>query len=127
MYKTKKKARDYQHSWYIKNRVKRIKQIRESERRKVGEKQRFMIDYLTFHPCVDCGESNIIVLQFDHLRDKRNMVSYLVSESYSMKRVLDEIAKCEVVCANCHLKRTAERQGNYRYRFMASSSIGKDT
>lgn len=64
--------------------------------------------------CVDCGEKNIITLQFDHIEgyDKKMEISKMVS-SYHPNTVKDEIKKCEVVCANCHLKRTADRSNNW--------------
>ncbi len=76
----------------------------------------FLIDYLSSHPCVDCGEADIVVLEFDHQRDKFMAVSELVRESYSLERIKQEIAKCEVVCANCHRRRTAKQRGWYRLR-----------
>ena len=43
----------------------------------------FLIEYLNHHPCVDCGESDIVVLEFDHQRDKESTVSALSLEGYS--------------------------------------------
>lgn len=65
-------------------------------------------DYLKNHSCVDCGESDILVLQFDH-RDPRTKRFNLsnASSRYSLEEVMEEIAKCDVVCANCHCRRTA--------------------
>lgn len=76
----------------------------------------FLVEYLDCHPCVDCGESDIVVLEFDHLRDKIADVSILSREGYSLERVKQEIDKCEVVCANCHRRRTARQFGSYRLR-----------
>ena len=56
--------------------------------------------------CVDCGENNHIVLDFDHLRDKKYNVSRMIHDGFSWKAIKREIAKCEVVCANCHRIRT---------------------
>jgi hypothetical protein len=56
---------------------------------------------------VDCGETDIIVLQFDHVRGKKtNAVSKLVSMGYGLDTIKEEINKCEVRCANCHTRRT---------------------
>jgi hypothetical protein len=66
-------------------------------------------DYLSTHPCADCGEPDPIVLEFDHVRGvKEKSVSVLAfSLGSSAKRIMEEIAKCEVRCANCHRRKTA--------------------
>jgi hypothetical protein len=68
--------------------------------------------HLRAHPCVDCGEANIIVLEFDHIGDDKHFsISDAVRHGYSMTKLKNEIAKCEVRCANCHRKKTYERGG----------------
>jgi hypothetical protein len=68
--------------------------------------------HLKANPCVDCGETNIIVLEFDHTGDDKHFsISDAVRKGYSIKKVENEIAKCEVRCANCHRKKTYERGG----------------
>jgi transcription elongation factor Elf1 len=59
--------------------------------------------------CLDCGESNPIVLDFDHLKDKKYNVSRMIHDGFSWAAIKKEIAKCEVVCANCHRIRTHNR------------------
>jgi hypothetical protein len=56
------------------------------------------------------GETDPVVLEFDHLRDKKFTISKGIRDR-NWQSVLDEIAKCEVVCANCHRRRTARRGG----------------
>ena len=56
--------------------------------------------------CVDCGIKNHIVLDFDHLKDKKYNVSRMIHDKFSWAAIKKEIAKCEVVCANCHRIRT---------------------
>lgn len=77
--------------------------------------------YLLEHPCVDCGEGDLRVLDFDH-RDgsqKSAEVMKLAKAAYSWRRVMDEIAKCDVRCRNCHAKVTYERMGeNWRSALM---------
>ena len=71
-----------------------------------------MIEYLREHPCCDCGEEDPVVLDFDHLpgRGKRFEIARAVNASTrAWSTILQEIAKCEVVCANCHRRRTALR------------------
>lgn len=74
----------------------------------VERNRKIVLDYLTEHPCVDCGESDLVVLQFDHQGDKAANVSTLITRA-SAERLLAEIAKCHVVCANCHTRRTARQ------------------
>jgi hypothetical protein len=59
--------------------------------------------YLLRHPCVDCGEVDTRVLEFDHVRGRKSAaISFLVRIGYPWQRIVKEIAKCEVRCANCH-------------------------
>lgn len=81
-------------------------QIRRATLEAVGE-------YLVGNPCIDCGETDLRVLDFDHRpgAEKRADVMKLVQDGYSIARVMDEIAKCDVRCRNCHAKVTYERMG----------------
>jgi hypothetical protein len=76
----------------------------------------FIRDYLSTHPCVDCGESDPVVLEFDHRNpeEKTANVSALCSSS-SIKKIEKEITKCEVRCANCHRRKTANQFGWYSF------------
>lgn len=67
-----------------------------------------LLAYLAGHPCVDCGESDVRVLQFDHAdpRTKTANVSDVL-KSHPWSVAVAEIAKCVVRCANCHRRKTA--------------------
>jgi hypothetical protein len=82
-----------------------------SRQRRVAAARRFITAYLAEHPCVDCGEGDARVLDFDHLADKAELVSALVARGAPRARIEAEIAKCEVRCANCHRRVTARRAG----------------
>ena len=83
---------------------------RANDRINVQIKKQKISEYLSTHPCVDCGESDPVVLEFDHvLGVKRKNVSRLVTSSWSWKVVQAEIEKCEVRCANCHRRKTAKQ------------------
>ena len=76
--------------------------------------RQFIWDYYKAHPCVDCGESDPLVLEPDHVRgNKLDNVAKLVHNTRSLKVIADELEKCEIVCANCHKRRTAATQGWY--------------
>lgn len=65
-------------------------------------------EYLSSHPCVDCGNPDWRVLEFDHLRDKRYSISEMVSMGLGLDTLIAEVAKCEVRCANCHRIKTRD-------------------
>ena len=92
---------------YIAREVARIKAYREGNRVLIRE-------YLREHRCIDCGEADIVLLEFDH-RDRASKSAYvtLLATHKPWKRVLVEIAKCDVRCVVCHRRRTA-RQMNWR-------------
>jgi hypothetical protein len=61
--------------------------------------------------CVDCGESNPLVLDFDHVSgDKICDISNMVYRSYCVESIQKEIDKCEVRCSNCHRVATHNRR-----------------
>lgn len=61
--------------------------------------------------CVDCGETDPLVLDFDHvIGEKKHNISDLARSSYSREKIMEEIDKCEVRCANCHRKITHKRR-----------------
>jgi len=68
-------------------------------------------DSLKAGPCSDCGVSYPpCVMQWDHVRgDKHRNVGEMMF-SASRDRILKEIAKCDLVCANCHAIRTQSRR-----------------
>ena len=74
------------------------------------ERLAYLVALFKDQPCSDCGETDPLVLEFDHIEAKRFSVSQGIRDR-SWQSVMDEIAKCEVVCANCHRRRTARRGG----------------
>ena len=84
----------------------------------------FLAEWLSSHPCVDCGQSDIRVLEFDHVfGDKHSEVTTMARYGASLKSIKKEIDKCEVRCCNCHFIKTQERLGfNWRNKFIASVS-----
>lgn len=96
--------------YYLSKAAERNKKTRE-------ENAKYIYNYLKKHPCTDCGESNPIVLEFDHINnDKQYNVSYL-TRGFSLNTLKKEISKCEVRCANCHRKKTAKQFNYISYQF----------
>jgi len=114
----------YRRQHYLKNRPAYI--AREAARIKsfrVANRQ-LLYDYLVAHPCVDCGETDVLVLEFDHRdpKTKSRDIGFLAARK-PWKFVLAEIAKCDVRCVNCHRRRTA-RQFNWTKAHTGASVNG---
>jgi hypothetical protein len=74
----------------------------------------YVAEHLAAHPCVDCGERDPSVLDFDHLDQKRDHVNRLAWDGRSLPELTKEIARCEIRCANCHRRRTARQVESWR-------------
>jgi hypothetical protein len=103
----------YKRAHYLANKQRYIDRAAIRKVRERGWRTAFLLEYFESHPCADCGETDPMVLEFDHLRDKEfNIGEGLAWRSW--QAILDEIEKCEVVCANCHRRRTGIRGRSYR-------------
>jgi hypothetical protein len=99
----KKRNKTYFKKYYKKNRKKLIaKAFTKVKPRKLKIKKT-IIDYKKNNPC-RCGESDPRCLDFHHLHDKEFEISQMVRDGISLKRIMTEIDKCEILCANCHRK-----------------------
>lgn len=103
-------GRKYAQNYYLRNK----KKVHAASRAALKRKRDVMMDlvstYKATHPCIDCGQYyNSCVMDFDH-RDpstKTGVVAWLLTRTPA--RIWDEIAKCDLVCANCHRVRTHVR------------------
>jgi len=100
----------------------RVKEI--NNRARIKSKKiaiEFIQEYLHQHPCADCGETDIVVLTFDHVRgEKRDNVSVMIQDGYSINTLKDEIEKTDVVCFNCHMRREQKRNNSWRSSLISS-------
>jgi hypothetical protein len=73
----------------------------------------FISQIKTERGCADCGyNAHPTALEFDHLPGRIKLFDIAMGvRSKAIEKVLAEIEKCEVVCANCHAIRTLERRG----------------
>ncbi len=112
----------YQRKWYSENRnavLDRMKHYRSDSTihvRALGflDARRRRWEYLSTHPCIDCGEGDPVVLEFDHRADKKASIMALMRRHARWDVIMEEIAKCDVRCANCHRRRTAKTRKYYR-------------
>lgn len=97
---------------YVENKATYILKAKLRNKAIVNENRMKIKAYLLDHPCVDCGERETLFLQFDHVRGTKIMaVSEMVKRQFSWKTIEAEIAKCDVRCAHCHIRRTAISRG----------------
>jgi hypothetical protein len=104
----------YGRKHYLANRQRYIDQAAAVKEGVARERTLWLIEYFKEHPCVDCGEADPVVLDFDHVRGEKLFDVGPAVYSRNWASILEEIGKCEVVCANCHRRRTARRRGSFR-------------
>lgn len=71
----------------------------------------FIVDYFSTHSCTECGEMDYRVLEFHHLGEREGEVSRLIGRGASLDALIAEIARCQVLCENCHGRLPAEKRG----------------
>lgn len=82
----------------------------QNQKRSRVETRRRFAEYLVGKACIDCGICDTIVLEFDHVRGQKVAnLSEMVSNGWPWTQVEDELAKCEIRCANCHRRKTAHQ------------------
>lgn len=106
---------------YEKNKVAILAKIRANNKKRIAAATDYVAEYLLANPCIDCGESDLVCLDFDH-RDRAqksfNISSSVRSSGVSVENLAVEIAKCDVRCANCHRRRTAAQMGWWRHNYI---------
>jgi 5-methylcytosine-specific restriction endonuclease McrA len=114
---TKEQKAEYQKRWYEKNKARHVANVAD-RKKKIREKvTAFVRELKETTPCADCGINYpYFVMDFDHLRDKEYLLSNMISSGYDIESVQKEIDKCDIVCSNCHRRRTHMR---------AISSVGR--
>lgn len=104
-------------AWYSVNVKKHIANVNNNNERYYQDAREWLKEYLDDHPCVDCGEADKNVLEFDHRNPdtKKCSISNMFRRGYGLQRFKEEIAKCDVRCANCHRRRTRLQFGYFTY------------
>ena len=110
-----------QRRWYHKNKARHVENVNRRSRAAEAEIIKKILAYLRQNPCVDCGETDPVLLEFDHVRGvKRGPVCNLIYRGCSWETIAAEIEKCEVRCCKCHRLKTAKQFG---YRKLLLSSV----
>ncbi len=112
----KQHRQTYYHEHYAKYHESYLARAKLRRDRLRSEFRQNILKYLSDKACVLCGESDIRVLEFDHLvpLKKEFTISQSVRLGRSWEETLKEIEKCRILCANCHKKHTATQFNWYK-------------
>lgn len=104
-FKDKSKQKEYAQMHYLKNKTIYI----ASNKKRRQELKHYIRSLKQNTPCADCNISYPhYVMDFDHLYDKEALIKKFINNN-NKSGLLNEIKKCEIVCANCHRQRTQNR------------------
>ena len=94
--------RAYRRAWYSRNKTSERKHI-YGRKKKI---KKWFEDYKKSLKCIRCGENHSATLDFHHkdTKTKEFGINSRVHSGYSIDLIKKELAKCEVLCANCHRK-----------------------
>ena len=84
----------------------------------------YVFNYLKKHPCIDCGETNVLALEFDHVHSKKFDVGTGLITNTTLELLKKEIKKCVVRCSSCHRVKTHLEVNSWRFQM---SLQDKDT
>jgi ArsR family metal-binding transcriptional regulator len=104
----------------------RKERAREHKKKWRARTHRAVYQYLLGHPCVDCGETDPVVLEFEHIvpGEKAFTICTAIHRGIALERIMEEIGICEVRCANCRKRRLARQQNYWKMSYVDSSSKG---
>ena len=99
----------------MKNNKEWLKRKYNSRHKGLDRNRNFVMRFLEGKKCTDCPNLDTRVFEFDHVKGKKfKDINKMVAGGYSLKVLIKEIEKCDIVCANCHRIRTLNRSGSYR-------------
>lgn len=108
--------------YYSENQEKHKLLITRRKKENIHFARQQMIKFLDGKSCIDCGCNNLLVLEFDHIRDKKDCISQMIASSCSWKTIKEEINKCEIRCRNCHGIKTHEEKNTYKWQYLKSKT-----
>lgn len=99
----KKHNKEYGHNWYQAHKDK----VMERRKKRQVEIRDWFRRYKSSLKCMDCSISHPAALQFHHRErhEKSFNIADVTNRASSIRQIVDEIEKCDVVCVNCHAKR----------------------
>ena len=112
-------SREYVRNHYKNNLQYYLDKTRKRNKRIMVLCHEYINSYLSSHKCIDCGENDVLVLEFDHrIRSEKSFdISRMNRQGYSLERLVEEISKCDIRCANCHRRKTAKESGSWKLKY----------
>lgn len=104
-YQDPTKRNEYMREYYQAHKAKHIAVVRAYKAQLRKENQQRISEYLIGKSCIDCGESDPVVFEFDHVRGTKHKAISRLRCNASWDTILVELAKCDIRCANCHRRR----------------------
>jgi len=106
--------REYQREHYHRNKEKYFDDRKQRRKDSKEKAIKLLLEYVK-DGCVDCGEKDFEVLDFDHIEqsNKEYTISYMINNGFGVEKIKNELEKCRVLCSNCHRRRTAKQLGWY--------------
>jgi len=106
VYKNSEIVRNYNREYYQRNRSQLLEKQREKNRRFAETRRKWLVEYKKTLECIRCSENHPATLTFHHRNtsEKSFEIGNAIALGISLKRLVAEIEKCDVLCANCHAK-----------------------
>lgn len=104
-YKNKQDERKKQHECYLRSKNKYKARVKKQNKVYKTRNRDYFNEYKINHGCCKCGyKSNAVALDFHHIDTytKDANIARLINSSWSIEKILQEVKKCVVICANCH-------------------------
>lgn len=93
-----------------------------SGRNRNREARELVFNYLLKHPCIDCGETDVLALEFDHVHSKKFDIGNALNNNVMIDLIKAEIKKCVIRCSSCHRIKTHKELNSWRYRLVMERS-----
>jgi hypothetical protein len=103
--------REWQSVWWNKNKIKQQERVKKNRNRL----QDVIIEIKENSKCFICDEKNPMILEFDHIENKKETVSEMVRIGVKPETIKNEICKCRILCSNCHQIKTHIENDSYVY------------
>ncbi len=107
---SKEANRNYQRQWYKKNKKKQMAKVARNKKKNTAKVR----EYKQNSTCAICSENHISTLVFHHRNPETKLytISTMATGGWGWKTILEEIKKCDILCANCHRKLHHAQEAN---------------